>query len=469
MAVSTRLAASLARRERMKAIRDSLLWRHRILWSYRFDIFCSVLIASLITVSAFDATLIYSHWASRSKIAEMVTSFDKQYNDFLQIIADSTTSDIGLSSDKLRSLDIVKPAEVSESAFNNKADEIRKQIVSIGFNVFLDYRFDKSLGNQDELVAKIASLLSERYFVDAYIINSHIYMGWFFESLLLIIVALLPVCLLAYYILMVFYTDRLYIINAHPNFSIVLTQFICIILLSILLTICVENLFEQTYSIIKESNAFVRPESRRHHGFETTMYSISINVVDIQYLPNRIIESLVTPYDKKIFYLSRWFTLLLSTLCFISMFISATRLFNFTTAVASSAIAIAMAVGIIAILSQVDVNFFYFTNETDLLRRYRDVMTDTYLFRIYIIWIFSTFCLIFLIGIFYQKIRSICLSTGFTGVVVTTAALITTIVPVYTASLIWVFLVSILACGGACLTESIMRRAIYRYLFEPQP
>jgi hypothetical protein len=464
-----------------RRVRRLLIWRHRLLWSYRADLWVLLLVTYVVAFAVVKATFIYAWLPIISQLERSAVDLAGSVHNLTVMIDDSIKKRITkIDEDAMRQVKVEVPREISP-----RTSRILEQMVDLS-----------ELSTSAPLVDKLKDVYK------AGVVFMITFNGTyeFFENtgaVVIVIVAPLLIFMMAFFVLNVFYSRETIVVMKHPRFGILMIQFIIILLLPIISAGHLESYLQPLRDSAKVARkelsqllttveiAGVR-QVENDPGQNATDNDLSKRKtfhdylseanerLDSDHLDERLLDMMVDSNSRSpVKRLTALMSFSLAFLSWIACGLWAVRWFGGGVFLACSAgifatyILVTVTAGAVGLQREL-ANGIYGRFELGAIGMgfaVDEVNNDTATFWIMCLGVSG---LLFLFGLIVPKMKRYAICAGFVGTMVATCGLAASMISgvdesVLTFVVLCVFVVVISAC-----VELGLQRAMFKFLYEPR-
>lgn len=447
-----------------------LVWRHRILWSYRLDIFVLLMMCYLLSSLLITPIFALATKRSLASFEEGNAQMDAtilSLKPFMEIAQSRPLTDE--ESQEVEKINIIKPTDPSSRRLF-ESELIMRQLSGI-------QTLKEMSPGASALLAKYRDLLEVRQLTAIQVLSSYIFAGSEVLVLELLVVPLI-IFLLAFHILNVFTSRETLVVSKHPTFILVMTLFMLIIIVPIAVGIGLEtgsagalSSFQGQGAALEKFGATIITQvpSQDPSSAPTilSVRSLFLNSLrDAALYVNQFRTIEIVMQDGQI---SDWMRVLVPFVAWIGCGLWAVRRFGGGPFLACSTVIVIVTVVLSFGLSAANIRPETMIPEGSI---------DLVLFSVRlprfsseaIMWALTIFASLgfFIYGLLAQSGKSYSLCAGFVGGVVGGIGLSSLLVQVHRSDLLgFIWLVIIIVSIGA-VVEAILRRAMFEFLYEPR-
>jgi hypothetical protein len=430
----------------IKTFRNSLFWRHKFIWCYRFDIYLALLFLCLGFFSVCGIIYICSVNYNKSTIEQkLIDVADKETR--LASVAYKLTYG-STNADDVRQLREMLIIDSNDSQASTAAERIVFRIAE----------------NRNDTTSLLEKKIKELVFIrsDALstIARSYLFLGWFIGNPFAALGLFLPMVILISALIGVFHSRETGVVQKHPLFGVILIQLALFFIVPVGMAVGLEDVFGDLERDIIESKV-AKP-----------LYEvIPIAVVSSYDQPKGIVVNLdvQTPTsalmisDEKMNFLSTGTGVYLAVLAWIACSISILRRFDEGRLAGFSTILAGV------LMVSLSVLFAYFVPDDKLF----DLRFWIFAFRwddqSGAIWGLIAFSSIIMLigGAMTNWYRRQIMATGFIGVVVSTSGLVGATVGLKGYTFLAFSVVVFFVITVSALVEAGLRRTMFRFFYDP--
>jgi hypothetical protein len=431
--------------------RHLLLWRHRLLWSYRIDLFLVLLGGYLLFLFLLGGIYVYSVKSKQPEMERLLHGFSEKRGTLQNFVKASRP----LTEQEEATVKDITFIESGNVAFQpTDEDLLVSPSVRVGGKVIYE---------------KVRELLAFQRFFISQVSTSYIYLGNIVYAGTTYIVLVLPIAVLAFAILNVFYSRDTFVALNHPRFVVIILQLLTFIVLPIAMASAIEPVSVDLRAAIERSNVLIgEPFTTSGRPFDYRFTDAAHFTRDVAHAFARVKGLDVVSQTSTDYFIVEPLLLFVVLVVWIACGLWIVRRFGGGLFIGGTATCAAIT---IVLMLAANTGFL----PLGVLLRHLDL--DTYLLDVHPLSVSESegwalpvivFGLIFVIGLTAKRYRTYLLCTSFIGLVVASCGFFGSIVSVRTLnfiSFLWLLLVVV---GLTALVEFALRRAMFKFLYEPQ-
>lgn len=456
-------------RRHVGRIGSQMFWRHSMLWSYRVDLFCIVLCGYVVTVGLLGGGYLYTLMRTIPSLERTLASyadFDHSISHVLQLLKEDKNS-----TEATKRIEALEPPGLSEEEKARFSKIGLDQSYRRGLEMMIDRLSLLNIELSPDTAKLLAPKLGELIWLRSYAFQKAyvFYFGSIVGHPLSCIIALIPVALMAFFVLNVIYTRDIYLVHKHPKFLLLCFLFVCLIVTPIFVFSFLEYPLTNTYQKIYDafgSHTALPPFLFRY--MELGGFDFASPFAQLESPYSQTIGAVFdSPRPGGLFGLSDNMTILFTTICLITASLWLVRRFGGGAFLGCFTFAAMLTAGISVALKDFQPIHGVLKNISASYEMIGLTLEDPDITLLLIVF-FVLFGLFILAGIFTRYWRKYAFCTGYIGIVAVASLLACTSIAVPHANLASLCLLLLICLFLVSGIEMIVRGAMFKFLFEPQ-